>query len=82
MHLMGTLAPSWDVSRDAATLRVPILIAHGRYDYTVPHRLWEGVTDILPDATLALFERSGHQPFFEEPERFAAMMRGWVVGSD
>ena len=82
MHLMGTLAPSWDVSRDAATLRVPILIAHGRYDYTVPHRLWEGVTDILPDATFALFARSGHQPFFEEPERFAAMVRGGLAGSD
>ncbi|WP_437622988.1 alpha/beta fold hydrolase [Sorangium sp. So ce1151] len=32
----------------------------------------------LPDATLHLFEQSGHQPFFEEPERFAAAVTDWM----
>ncbi|HTN88536.1 MAG TPA: alpha/beta hydrolase [Sorangium sp.] len=77
-HLLGTLAPAWDITADPGSLRVPLLIAHGRHDYTVPHALWDGVVPTLPDATLHLFERSGHQPFFEEPERFAEVVTGWM----
>jgi pimeloyl-ACP methyl ester carboxylesterase len=32
----------------------------------------------LPTATPAIFERSGHQPFYEEPERFAAVVSDWM----
>ncbi len=54
----------------ADSLRTPIFLAHGRHDYVVPHILWDGVVEKLPKATLQIFERSGHQPFFEEPDRF------------
>ncbi len=60
-------------------MRVPILVAHGRYDYTVPHVLWDGIADTLPDATLQIFEQSGHQPFFEEPDRFAEALSEWMA---
>lgn len=76
-HVMKTLA-AWDVTVGSASLRVPILIAHGRHDYTVPHVLWENVLPELPTARLQIFERSGHHPFFEEPERFAATLTGWL----
>ncbi|KYF85630.1 hypothetical protein BE17_01655 [Sorangium cellulosum] len=75
---LGTLAPAWDITADPGSLRVPLLIAHGRHDYTVPYALWDGVVPTLPDATLHLFEQSGHQPFFEEPERFAEVVTGWM----
>ncbi len=77
-HVMGTLVPSWDVTVSSSSRIVPILIAHGRYDYTVPHVLWEGIPARLPNATLQIFEESGHQPFFEEPERFAAALTDWM----
>jgi proline iminopeptidase len=77
-HLLGTLAPAWDVTAGADTLTVPILLAHGRHDYVVPHRLWDEVLPRLPSATFRLFERSGHQPFFEEPERFTAAVTDWM----
>ena len=32
----------------------------------------------LPDATLHLFEQSGHPPFFDEPERVAAVVTDWT----
>jgi proline iminopeptidase len=79
MHVLGTLSPTWDVTVDASSLTVPIFIAHGRYDYVVPYALWEGIPATLPDATLQIFERSGHQPFFEEPERFAEAMGDWIA---
>jgi pimeloyl-ACP methyl ester carboxylesterase len=56
----------------ADSLSVPTLIAHGRYDYTVPYLWWEGVAEQLPNTTLRVFDRSGHQPFLEEPDRLAS----------
>ncbi len=81
MHVMGTLAPTWDVAVGLSALRVPIFIAHGRYDYVVPHVLWDGIAATLPTATFQLFEKSGHQPFFEEPDLFAATLADWMARS-
>jgi proline iminopeptidase len=80
MHLMGTLTPSWDITADAGSLRVPIFVATGRYDYVSPHLLWKDVAPRLPNVTLKIFEKSGHQPFFEEPEAFAAAVTAWMSG--
>jgi proline iminopeptidase len=80
-HLLGKLAPSWDVTVGADALTVPILLAHGRHDYVVPHRLWDAVVPTLPDATFRLFEHSGHQPFVEEPARFTTVVTDWLAGA-
>lgn len=79
-HLLGPLTSGWNVTEEAEALRVPALIAHGRYDYIVPYRLWEPVVDSLPSATLRIFRRSGHQPFFEEPDTFAEAVTAWANG--
>ena len=79
-HVMGKLVRGWDVTAGAEALRVPLLIAHGRHDYTVPYVMWDGIPPSLPDATFALFERSGHQPFVEEPDRFADVVTSWMRG--
>jgi proline iminopeptidase len=78
MHVMATLAPDWDVTLGASSLRVPIFVALGRYDYVVPHVLWDGIAARLPNVTLQVFQESGHQPFFEEPERFAEALTAWM----
>lgn len=79
VHLTGTLAPEWTVTADPASLAVPVLLTHGRSDYTVPYDLWDGIPATLPDASFRLFEASGHQPFFEEPERFTAVVTDWMA---
>ena len=76
-HLMGALTSSWDVLAGPPLL-APLLVAHGRHDYVVPHTMWDDVLPRLPTASFALFERSGHQPFFEEPERFADVVSAWM----
>ncbi|MFN7962959.1 MAG: alpha/beta hydrolase [Thermoanaerobaculia bacterium] len=78
-HLFGKLAPGWDVRTTAAQQRAPLFLAHGRYDYAVPSTLWEGIAEALPRTTRHLFEKSGHQPFFEEPEAFAEAVLGWMA---
>ena len=32
----------------------------------------------IPDSQLAIFERSGHSPFVEEPERFAQVLSAFA----
>lgn len=78
-HLFGTLTPRWNILDDVESLRVPILLAHGRYDYVVPFTVWQAIVDKLPNAQLHIFERSGHQTFFEEPERFAKVVTDWMA---
>lgn len=77
-HLLGAMTSGWDVTAGASSLRAPVFLAHGRHDYVVPYVLWDGIPDRLPDATFRLFERSGHQPFFEEPEEFTSALLDWV----
>lgn len=79
-QLMGVLAPGWDITADPGSVRVPVFLAHGRHDYVVPHVLWEGIPDRLPNATMQIFEQSGHQPFFEEPDRFTEAVTDWMAG--
>jgi proline iminopeptidase len=77
-HVLGTLVARWDITSDPGSLHVPTFIAHGRYDYVVPHAMWDGIVERLPNTTFRLFERSGHQPFFEEPQRFADVVGEWM----
>jgi proline iminopeptidase len=76
-QLLGPLTADWEITADASSLRVPMFLAHGRYDYVVPYQVWDGIVETLPDATFRLFEKSGHQPFYEEPEAFAAALQEW-----
>jgi proline iminopeptidase len=78
-HLLGPLTHDWDVTVGSDSLRVPIFLGHGRHDYAVPYYLWDGIVETLPDATFRLFERSGHQPFFEEPDEFVAAVVEWMT---
>ena len=78
-HILRTLTPAWDVTAASSSLQVPIFIGHGRYDYTVPYALWDGIAAKLPGTTLQIFEQSGHQPFFEEPDRFAVALTDWMT---
>ena len=77
-HLLGTMLRGWEVADAAQRLRAPTLLAHGRHDYVVPWTSWEDVAPTLPVATLRLFEKSGHQPFLEEPEAFAAAVAAFL----
>jgi proline iminopeptidase len=76
------LTTHWNVLDGVESLQVPILLAHGRYDYAVPFTMWNGIVEQIPNATLRLFERSGHQAFFEEPRQFAGVALGWMSASD
>lgn len=77
-HVFSTLVPEWRADVALPMLRAPLLLAQGRYDYASPAALWN---DVLPShliATPHVFERSGHQPFVEEPEEFSRVLLNWM----
>jgi proline iminopeptidase len=63
-----------------AELKMPTLIVAGRYDRIVLPRHSLGFQRAAPAAELVMFERSGHLPFLEEPERWFALLRRFLKG--
>jgi pimeloyl-ACP methyl ester carboxylesterase len=70
------------VAQGPGQITVPVLIAQGRYDYGAPYTVWEEHRHKLPRHTYALFDKSGHFPPLEEPERFDQTLLAWVHGLD
>jgi pimeloyl-ACP methyl ester carboxylesterase len=58
----------------ASELRCPTLLIVGRHDPQTPVRVSRMLNARIPDSQLVIFERSGHSPFVEEPERFAQVL--------
>jgi non-heme chloroperoxidase len=52
------------------SLRVPLLVAHGRQEYVVLPAMAEHVLQICPTATASWYDDVGHAPFLEDPARF------------
>lgn len=76
---METLAPDIlkvNFFRQIPELKVPVYFLLGRSDYTTSSVLAEEYFRQLsaPRKELVWFERSGHHPHFEEPERFAEVL--------
>jgi len=72
------LLPTFNTIDRLEQIDVPTLILGGVSDWVTPptqaHRLAEGIDR----SSLVLFQRSGHYPYFEEPERFVAVVDGWL----
>jgi pimeloyl-ACP methyl ester carboxylesterase len=49
-----------------------VFFISGAYDYNTPWELVERYTNVLiaPQKEFIKFEKSGHSPVFEEPEKF------------
>jgi non-heme chloroperoxidase len=58
---------------------VPVLLAHGRRSQIYPTPVWEYLAEHIPTTTVAIFEESGHSPFWEEPDRFNQVVTDFVA---
>jgi pimeloyl-ACP methyl ester carboxylesterase len=55
-------------------ISAPALVCVGRHDPQTPWPDNAAIAAALPAGRLEVFERSGHYPFVEEPERFTAVV--------
>jgi pimeloyl-ACP methyl ester carboxylesterase len=61
-----------------AEVRAPTLVLAGRHDPEAPLPCSEELLQGIPDASLVVFEQSGHFPFIEEPSLFAEMLDAFL----
>jgi proline iminopeptidase len=58
--------------------RMPTLVATGRYDMNVaPSTAWK-IHKAIPNSRWVVFEKSGHLPYFEEPEKFVTTVNDFL----
>jgi proline iminopeptidase len=60
------------------TLTMPTLVLTGRYDINVaPSTAWK-IHKAIPGSGWQVFEKSGHLPYFEEPEKFVRVVEDFL----
>ena len=72
----------YDIRTGLGDLQPPVLVIVGRYDFVVPHRLWDEVRAEFPDLAYFVFDESGHTPQLEEPERFMTTLSDWLANHE
>lgn len=63
---------------EADLWQAPTLVAVGRYDYVCPVPESERIAKEIPNATLEIFEHSGHSPPSDEPQAFEEKLSAWL----
>ncbi len=69
----------YDLTPEIAKFRLPVLVITGRYDMNVAPVVALKIHRAIPGSQLVVFDRSGHLPFFEEPERFKKVVEEFLA---
>lgn len=67
-----------DFRNRLSDLHMPMLILAGRFDRAAMPRFSLQFKRYAPQATFVMFEKSGHFPFVEEPERTMGQIKGFL----
>lgn len=69
----------FDLNPELPKFKFPTLVITGRYDINVaPSVAWK-IHKAIPGSRFVVLERSGHIPYFEEPEAFAAALEDFLA---
>jgi len=70
----------FDLNPEIRKFRFPTLVLTGRYDMNVAPVVAYKIHQAIPGSKFSVFERSGHLPFFEEPDEFVRVMEEFLAG--
>jgi proline iminopeptidase len=73
--------PSYDLKPRLAAVLAPTLVTVGRRDWVTPVSAAQTIADLMPNAELVVFEKSGHSPQIEERELFLSTVRDFLAGA-
>jgi proline iminopeptidase len=73
-------AERFDLNPELPELRMPTLVITGRFDFNVAPSVAWGIHRAIPGSQFAVFEKSGHLPFCEEPDAFVKRVEGFLAG--
>lgn len=69
---------SYEFSWEPVRFNAPVLVVMGKYDYAVPHTLWDKALLNPQNVTYRLLDKSGHTPQLEVPEEFDQVLSEWL----
>jgi proline iminopeptidase len=73
-------ADAMDLTAQVKEFHFPVLVITGRYDMNVaPLTAWRMAHEI-PGARIVFFEKSGHLPGYEEPEKYLSVLGSFLNG--
>lgn len=67
----------WDQTARLKEIKSPALYIAGRFDETSP-RATALCHQALPGSEMAIFQKSAHMPFFEEPDGYLKVVRDFI----
>jgi proline iminopeptidase len=71
-------SPGFDLSEKITAFKFPTLVISGRFDMNVaPINAWN-LAHAIPGARLVFFEKSGHFPSYEEPEKYQQVLEDFL----
>jgi pimeloyl-ACP methyl ester carboxylesterase len=62
--------------------QLPVLLLWGARDRIIPVGHGRRAQELIPGSRLEVFERSGHFPHLDEPERFVHTVRDWITTTE
>jgi proline iminopeptidase len=69
----------FDLNPELAKFRFPTLVITGRYDFNVAPSVAWAIHKGIPGSAFLVFEKSGHLPYCEESEEFAAKVEAFLA---
>lgn len=75
---VGNDIAKFDVTRQLKDLKMPVLIVAGRYDRVAVPKYQVMYKTFCPQAKFVMFEKSGHNPQVEEPEKEFPIIREFL----
>jgi proline iminopeptidase len=79
-RMLWTEAQNYDLNPELGKYKFPTLVITGRYDFNVAPSVAYGIHRAVPNSEFAVFEKSGHLPFCEEPDAFVTRVDSFLRG--
>ncbi|PZG13505.1 alpha/beta fold hydrolase [Nonomuraea aridisoli] len=78
-HAFAVNQPNYDIKHLLPSITAPTLVTVGRHDWITPVECSRTIAELVPNAELRVFERSGHSPQVEEAELWEATVRDFLA---
>lgn len=70
----------FDLNPEIRKFRFPVLVSTGRFDMNVAPVIAYRIHQSIPGSKFVVFDKSGHMPFFEQPEQFVSVVNAFLSG--